>query len=50
MLSLQKYGKSDVEYENIQLFEFNVNFSNTENASPIQLFVFYITVFNKSLC
>lgn len=49
MLSLQKYGKSDVNYENIELFEFNVNVSNIEDASLVQLFVFYITPFNKSL-
>lgn len=49
MLSLQEYGKSSGKYGNIQLFEFNVNVSNIKNASLIQLFVFYITAFNKSL-
>ena len=49
VLSLQEYGKSSGKYENIQLFEFNVNVSNIENASLIHLFVFYITAFNKSL-
>lgn len=41
MLSLQEYGKSDGKYENIQLFEFNVKVSNTENASLNKLFVFF---------
>lgn len=49
-LTLQKYGKSDVKHENIQLFEFKINVHNIESTSLIHLFAFYITAFNKSLC